>query len=303
MMKVIQVNLKHSRCASDNLMIFLSEEDIDIALIQEPWVNASKIRGLNHRDYNLYYKHVVDDKGKPRSCILMKKHLNALLCTNFSYEDITVIKVDQSDGKELYISSVYLPHGEPAPTTKLQELVTATANKLLVGCDANARHTLWGSSEINERGESLFDYILDTNLTVCNRGSTPTFTFPSSENFPGWEDVIDITLISRNENLKVENWRVSEKKSFSDHSWILFTINIKPEVPKPYRNPKSTNWSKFRSVLKQRLPDLSSQEDIKTITELETATDKYTKAMQVSFKVSCPIKRSKRSFPRGGTIT
>ncbi|XP_037912136.1 uncharacterized protein LOC119652236 isoform X2 [Hermetia illucens] len=29
--------------------------------------------------------------------------------------------------------------------------ITATNNNLLIGCDANARHTIWGSSEINER--------------------------------------------------------------------------------------------------------------------------------------------------------
>ncbi|XP_037912135.1 uncharacterized protein LOC119652236 isoform X1 [Hermetia illucens] len=32
--------------------------------------------------------------------------------------------------------------------------ITATNNNLLIGCDANARHTIWGSSEINERAQN-----------------------------------------------------------------------------------------------------------------------------------------------------
>lgn len=45
-MTAVQINLKHSKCASDNLMISPVEENINIALIPEPWIWRSKIESL-----------------------------------------------------------------------------------------------------------------------------------------------------------------------------------------------------------------------------------------------------------------
>jgi len=44
----------------------------------------------------------------------------------------------------------------------------ANSSGLEIGCDANAHHN-------NDRGESLFDFILNLNLFLCNRGNVPAF--------------------------------------------------------------------------------------------------------------------------------
>ncbi|XP_054746251.1 uncharacterized protein LOC129250671 [Anastrepha obliqua] len=41
-LKVVQINLQHSRTATDSLTVLLAEEDVDIALIQEPWVRSTE---------------------------------------------------------------------------------------------------------------------------------------------------------------------------------------------------------------------------------------------------------------------
>jgi len=46
---------------------------------------------------------------------------------------------------------------------------------LVIGCDANTHHTQWGCPNNNDRDESLFDFILNSNLFLCNRGNVPTF--------------------------------------------------------------------------------------------------------------------------------
>lgn len=156
-----------------------------------------------------------------------------------------------------------------------------------MGCDANARHTLWGSSENNERGESLFDFIINTNLLVCNRGSTPTFTFPSTGNFNGWQEVLDITLLTDNEIFCVENWRVSDLRSFSDHSWILFNVNLMIEAPKPYRNPKRIDWKRFSRIIRSKLSNIPYPA-ITSVEELDAKVE--------TFAV-------RKHFPRGGMRT
>lgn len=46
--------------------------------------------------------------------------------------------------------------------------------ELLLGCDANSHHVGWGSSNINPRGESLHDFILNKGLIILNKGTEPT---------------------------------------------------------------------------------------------------------------------------------
>jgi len=53
---------------------------------------------------------------------------------------------------------------------------------LVIGCDANAHHTQWGCPNNNDRGESLFDFILD-------RGNVPTFISKTCHT------IIDLTLV------------------------------------------------------------------------------------------------------------
>ncbi|XP_070074103.1 uncharacterized protein [Drosophila takahashii] len=56
----------------------------------------------------------------------------------------------------MVIASAYMAHDEPAPpepVIKLLQWAEDTKTTLVLGCDANARHTLWGSSETNERDD------------------------------------------------------------------------------------------------------------------------------------------------------
>ena len=176
-------------------------------------------------------------------------------------------------------------------------MLEGTRNKtLLLGCDANARHALWGSSETNDRGESLYNFIINTNLSVCNRGNTPTFTFPSTEYFRGWEEVIDVTLLSENSLVRVDNWRVSNKRSFSDHSWILYDLDLKVDPPLPYRNPLRTNWKRFKNAVNKRIGGTPIPQI--TLTEsLESRVITLEKAFSRAYKTSCPIKFSKKTHP------
>ncbi|WP_443057104.1 hypothetical protein, partial [Streptomyces sp. IBSBF 2390] len=95
---------------------------------------------------------------------------------------------------------------------------------MVLGADANARHPHWGSKGTNNRGELLFDYINSSDLLVCNQGTTPTFIFPSTNEFTGWEEVLDVTLCSSSLNVPILNWRVSDEDTFSDHRYILFEL-------------------------------------------------------------------------------
>ena len=45
----------------------------------------------------------------------------------------------------------------------------------IVGTDANAHRTTWGSSDINPIGEDLLEYCVSADLNLCIVGNKPTF--------------------------------------------------------------------------------------------------------------------------------
>ena len=113
-----------------------------------------------------------------------------------SSRDLTAVKIKTSSGRgpgEIILGSAYLPYDdvESPPPGKLERLVTgcrAEGTHLIVGCDANGHHTSWGSTNINNRGESHFNYIMANGLDIMNRGNRPTFVTSNRQ------EVIDITI-------------------------------------------------------------------------------------------------------------
>jgi hypothetical protein len=43
--------------------------------------------------------------------------------------------------------------------------------RLVVGCDSNAHHSVWGSTSCNSRGEALVEFLNSTKLEILNRGN------------------------------------------------------------------------------------------------------------------------------------
>lgn len=91
-MRVVQINLHHSEAATDELLRFMEKETIHVALIQEPWLVANKVRGVRSRNYRLLSP---TQEGKVRSCILVRKDINTFLLSNYSTCDLTVVALER----------------------------------------------------------------------------------------------------------------------------------------------------------------------------------------------------------------
>ena len=90
--------------------------------------------------------------------------------------------------------------------------------RLIIGCDANVHHTSWGSTDINNRGESLFNYITANGLDIMNRGNRPTFVTSNRQ------EIIYITTATIYASNYIKNWHVTEEVSCSDHRYIQFNV-------------------------------------------------------------------------------
>ena len=90
----------------------------------------------------------------------------------FSNEDIVAIRVNNvcRKGDSFVFLSAYMPAKEPAPSNLLRDLLVFTEKEqipTMVGTDANAHHTIWGSSDINPRGKDLLAYCASADLNFC----------------------------------------------------------------------------------------------------------------------------------------
>ena len=196
---------------------WLSDNNVHCGLIQEPYLNRNKVSGF---DKFKIFKGV--NKGNFRALIVIKKSINAWLLTQFSDSDQTAISV-KTNGKTYILASIYMPYDPQimppsALTKKLVDFCQQNKYEFLISADANSHHTAWASSDINNRGDALLNYIICKDLYILNKGSRPTFQVTNRS------EIIDITLASRNLEKLVVNWEVSSDESFSDHNYITFEI-------------------------------------------------------------------------------
>ena len=101
------------------------------------------------------------------------------------------MRTGQNDGW-LYAPHIFPTIPKILPRQKaLQELVRYCENEnlyLIVGCDSNAHHSVWGSTNCNRREEALVGFLNSYNVESLNQGNEATFCSG------GRVQVIDITL-------------------------------------------------------------------------------------------------------------
>ena len=137
----------------------------------------------------------------------------------FSNEDIVAVRVNNvcQSGDSFVFASAYMAAEEPAPPNLLRDLLVFTENEqipTIVGTDANAHHTIWGSPDINPRGENLLAYCASADLNFCNVGNKPTFRTKTRE------EVLDLTSVNR----CAWNQEVDGMLATCHHSWITCTL-------------------------------------------------------------------------------
>jgi len=286
----IQANLQHSIAASGILTRTVSDEGVDVTLVQEPWYCKDCIRGLTFPGYTLYS---AGGKERPRACTLTR-NMNAWVLPDFSCRDIVMIQMKYlEDGAErwLVVCSAYLPYDseDPPPSQEMEELVRYCEKenqRLIVGCNSNAHHTAWGSTNCNRRGESLLEFLSSSNLEILNRGNEPTFCNVIRQ------EVTDITLGSYGLLENIIRWELSQEPSLSDHRHILFTL--RGSVPALLiRNPRDTNWGSFREDLRvtlERGPVLNMEDKAR----MGLAVQWIQQALVTAYEENCPLRPTKK---------
>lgn len=99
---------------------------------------------------------------------------------------------------------------------KLERVLVETDGRGgLIGADLNARSTLWGEAEVDERGEVVEEIIIRFGLIVLNKaGELCTY-----EDHEGRGRNLDVTMVTGDLGRRKWSWKV-EDESLSDHRSI-----------------------------------------------------------------------------------
>jgi hypothetical protein len=102
-LRCMQLNLQHSRPTTDNYNQFMTEANMDITFIQEPYVYQNQVSGISRK-----YRIFACGHGRKRAAtVVTNKSTDALLIHQISEEDIVVVEINQGNMK-FTAASIYL---------------------------------------------------------------------------------------------------------------------------------------------------------------------------------------------------
>lgn len=176
--QIKQINLHHCKGATDiisgTVQRMQTKKMQTIILVQEPWIHNKKIKGMERSPCNTFYI----NSSKPRTCIVTTKDIEACILPQFCDSDLTAVLLTttgENGNVDIIFCSLYMPYeSKIIPNAKFEELYRYSVEQsipLIVGADSNAHHTIWGSTNINKRGELLLEYLSSTELEICIFGT------------------------------------------------------------------------------------------------------------------------------------
>ena len=215
--KCIQINLHHSKAATANLMQIIQQNNIDIALIQEPYNINNQVAGISKQ-----YRVFTSGNGRKRAAIILAcKYIDALLLSQLSDEDAVVLEIRLKQIR-FYAASIYMDITEDInlDMRKIDNMIIFTKGLgMLLAMDSNARSSMWHDVLTNARGKQLEEFISANNLYLINEDSSST-TYESSRG----KSNIDLTVTNSHLVSEVQQWEITQEESCSDHRIITYSI-------------------------------------------------------------------------------
>ena len=294
LIRVLQINLQRGQAPSRQLNTTVQEQNIDIALIQEPYVFKDRVCGLASS------ARVIAHHSNPKTAIaVFNKDLSIFNITTVSSQYTTAIDITLAT-ETITIVSAYIPPPSRTPSdddrdfiAELNETITKlNRKKIIIGTDSNSKSESWGHQYEDPRGRAVRDIISSHSLHLHNDGLTATF-----HNESGAESFIDLTISSNALARRINNWMVSEESSLSDHRYIFFDISLERSVTNIMSltnryNTSIADWDTFSDTLTTARYDIRQTIDTaRNQQDINVATEQLTKLLINAADISIPLKR------------
>lgn len=213
----IQINMHHSRAATQNLNHLVESHKIDLAFLQEPYNIKNKVCGMS-KTMRIFTR---GDRKKRAAIAVANNNITATLLTQYSHEDIVAIIIEWEQIYILAISAYFDIRVDIEANLRQIETIldAADTKKCIIAVDSNARSVMWFDVLTNIRGRIMEDFVASQQLYIANEDKE-TFTFETIRA----KSNIDLTLVSQQLLNLINDWSIGEEESCSDHKLITFNL-------------------------------------------------------------------------------
>ena len=186
--KFLQLNMQHSKIATDNLTKRIAEHGTDILLLQEPYTIKNKIAGI-------FRRHKIFTHGAHRTkaaIVVTNNQIDTLLLTQLSDSDTVVLEMTLNNAK--IIASPYFDINQQIADDMLKIeaiLQNAKGAGIILAMDSKSRSNAWHDTKTNARGRILEDFLTSNYLHTLNEDSDYT-TFSGARG----RSNIDLSIIN-----------------------------------------------------------------------------------------------------------
>ena len=244
---IIQWNIRGLRANYKDLEILCKEKDPSAICLQETMLQE-KIN-ISLTKYNILRKDSKSDSANGGVALFINQ---SFLFSEVALDTpLQAVAARVSLHKTITICSLYLPPGTNVNKQDLVHLISQLPPPYIIMGDFNGHSPLWGSNDVNTRGQIIQSVFEELDACLFNNGS-PTYVNATSH-LPFHLDltVCDPTLL-----LDFE-WTVHDDLCGSDH-FPIFLIpietNLENKAPRGW-NLKKANWAYFQSLCKEQLSD------------------------------------------------
>lgn len=245
-LKVIQINSQHKKTAAQVIIDMIISENIDIALIQEPFISTfhNKIPGLPTQ----FIQYSSQKPKTTTTAIIIKKSIRHWHLDEFSDDFTQTIKLSGDDN--LVLSSAYCKRSENAiPKSIAKILEEISHHSIIIGADVNCHSVMVGYQKSDSRASEWEEFMVSNRLVIANDSKSHTF-----ENSRKQKSTIDWTISNTRASDAITNWKVDyDATLLSDHYSIRFDIETNDLQLNLKRNFNKVNWNEFNDQLRKNL--------------------------------------------------
>lgn len=287
-MKIAQINAQRAMAAAANLEILISELNIDVLCIQEPYVYKNIVRGYSSHNFSILQPGV-DNPWV--AAVIANEKLEVFHMGHFDTPHIMCFQI-MSEKEEFYIINVYCQFSLQIEgiLNDLEKIISKlNSSRLIITMDANAKSELWHAEETDERGRVMEEFLMSGKLYVRNEANN----LPTFETVNGQSNV-DITIISEDMIGSCTSWNVSPVCTTSDHNLIIFEVTSKYAINRKFIkyngfNIKRANWNIFKNLLEIEFEE--SKMDVLYNSDSEKAARLFNDSLNRVCEKSIPEKK------------
>jgi exonuclease III len=309
LLTIWQQNVNASNVAQQHCLKTMKDHQVDVAIIQEPYIDFHSSSRTNQFWHPVYPKRHSRQFDKTCSLILVNSHLHTNSWTPIDCDcpDITAIHIhgeygileifniynDCTHSNTLKILETYMQYREAQVTA--EELPT----HFLWAVDFNRHHEAWDEPRNHHpftgpntiAAEELINLTAEYGLRMVLPPGIPTLQSFAMKNWTRVDNVfVSDTFTDR---IVACNMVPESQPVKSDHLPIITSIDIaKIQVDDtPWLNYRATDWPEFNKVLVTRLSHIPPAAVISTMDDFNTALRNLTAAIADATAAVVPVSR------------